>query len=60
MGWLLLKGFNLNPGVETTRNKKTEGLSSRILSEVSLSVGRIIEDQGAYRDRPKGVEGLEK
>ncbi len=57
MGWLLLKGFNLNPGVETTRNKKTEGLSFRILTEVSLSVGIIIGHQGAYPDRPKGVEG---
>jgi hypothetical protein len=56
----LLKGFNLNPGVEITRNKKTEGLSFRILPEVSLSDGRIIREQGAYPDRPKGVEGLEK
>jgi hypothetical protein len=57
MGWLLLNGFDPNPGVEKTRNKKTEGLSFRILSEVSLSVGIIIGDQGAYPDRPKGVEG---
>jgi hypothetical protein len=56
----LLRGFYLNPGVETPRNKKTEGLSSRILPEVSLSDGRIIGEQGAYPDRPKGVEGLEK